>query len=69
MVLALLSSTPSTTPPPITAAPHLYCAFYANPATDPYHGNYQEALVYFGLITRVNPTPQVVANQVYTAAT
>jgi len=49
-------------PPPINAAPQSYHAFYADPTTDPYHGNYQEALAYFQLITRVNPMPQVAAN-------
>ncbi len=49
-------------PPPNNPVPQLYCIFYADPATDPYHRNYQEALAYFRLIARVNPTPQVAAN-------
>jgi len=55
-------------PPPINAAPRSYRAYYADPRTDLYNGNYQEALAYFRLIPGVNPTPQVAANRVYAAA-
>ncbi len=57
-------------PPAINAQPQSYRAFYANPNTDPYHGNYQEPLEFFRLPANgVNVlTPQEAANRVYLAA-
>jgi len=57
-------------PPPINATPQIYCEFYADPAMDPYLGDYTDALAYFKLpVNGVNvPTPQETATCVYHVA-
>jgi len=57
--------------PAINAQHRLYWAFYANPNTDPYNGNYQEPLKFFWLPANgVNmPMSQEAANRVYLAVT